>query len=149
MEYFSQFPIYRTQACRVLFMALISNYGENGQEDEMLLEWKKQLLHDKEISHAKQNLQQLSQVSFLEDFLLANIVWSCSFQILRTRSASLKPHSTACSSFQILEMHNMEGEELAALNLWGLNLTKTSKIDCQLLYGYEVPLYIVPWCTAT
>lgn len=74
MEYFSQFPIYRTQACRVLFMALISNYGENGQEDEMLLEWKKQLLHDKEISHAKQNLQQLSQVSFLEHFLLANIV---------------------------------------------------------------------------
>jgi len=56
------------------------------EEDEMLLEWKKQLLHDKEISHAKQNLQQLSQ---------------------------------------ILEMHNMEGEELPALNLWGLNLTKT------------------------
>lgn len=61
-------------------MALISNYGENGQEDEMLLEWKKQLLHDKEISHAKQNLQQLSQVSFPEDFLLATTVCSCPFK---------------------------------------------------------------------
>lgn len=34
----------------------------------MLLVWKKQLLHDKEISHAKQNLQQLSQVDFLKNF---------------------------------------------------------------------------------
>lgn len=42
------------------------------QEDGALREWKKQLLNDKEISYAKQNIQQLREVCFRSVLLFGN-----------------------------------------------------------------------------